>query len=651
MTRLQKLGTIVKDFRESSKETQLEFATRIGTHRTAIAHLEQGRKVPNPKLLTKICTVLKIPKVFWAEFIESKHTERLEFEDILSELVGKNISLDTLTTIEVNEAEKHIHQLFLKDIHIEQRRKNLNRCLIFYGIGKMIEPFYLKYFFNGFESIDTFKDAVKKYQKDSIRVFSTFSLAYQELNKNDENFQLFIEKLEKNELNKYEDRSEWKSIENIQNSDLPYLGYIAVEQVKKGSAERKKLIEFIDDLVKNFQDEGKINKEILLKKYNIKKINKMDTLLRKFNTRFEHSLLSSLFEVDLDLIVREKEHLAPKGAHELLRMEAAQEQGFANLTNYLTADYMDLYVATSMRTTGDFVSVNEFIEQLFNHKKIKPLKLRYFNPTQSWIGDRVAKGLVEALMLKRADITIYMAQKTDTFGKDSEASVSLGQGKPVIVYVPKLNIQEIKLDSEKLNQLEESELSKILKDEGNECNEEVTDCDKWSLLSSVIYQYLHKASNEIIINTVKQYWAEFDLESETNRIKSNDDKKEFRDLMDKIKNNEIVTDLTKSLRYHIIDIFIAVTVRFERRAEVFKDTHPLALQVILNSGVLNGILVSRSLDSCANLLYRLLENNLELKLEQDKENYKLIEVSTGSVIRVISKNLLLNHAFEQFYTV
>jgi len=100
-----------------------------------------------------------------------------------------------------------------------------------------------------------------------------------------------------------------------------------------------------------------------------------------------------------------------------------------NLANYLSADYLDVYVATSMRTDADFISVNRFVRSLFSHDLIRPLKLRYFNPTQSWIDDRVAKGPVEALMLRRASMTIYMAQKDDTFGKDSEASVALGQGK------------------------------------------------------------------------------------------------------------------------------------------------------------------------------------------------------------------------------
>ena len=79
---------------------------------------------------------------------------------------------------------------------------------------------------------------------------------------------------------------------------------------------------------------------------------------------------------------------------------------------------------------ADFVSVNHFVRSLFAHDKVRPVKLRFFNPTQSWIDDRIAKGLVEALMLRRAEFALYMAQKSDTFGKDSEASVALGQGKP-----------------------------------------------------------------------------------------------------------------------------------------------------------------------------------------------------------------------------
>ncbi|MPN30075.1 hypothetical protein SDC9_177532 [bioreactor metagenome] len=89
--------------------------------------------------------------------------------------------------------------------------------------------------------------------------------------------------------------------------------------------------------------------------------------------------------------------------------------------------------------------------------------------------------------------------------------------------------------------------------------------------------------------------------------------------------------------------------RFERRAKVFREVHPLALQIILSSGVLNGILVVRSIDSCAKLVNALIENNLELEITEDDDNYKLIEKNTLSTIRVISKHRLIANSFKTFF--
>jgi hypothetical protein len=41
-------------------------------------------------------------------------------------------------------------------------------------------------------------------------------------------------------------------------------------------------------------------------------------------------------------------------------------------------------------------SFSAFVRNLSSHEDIHPPKLRHFNPTQLWIDDRVAKGLVEA---------------------------------------------------------------------------------------------------------------------------------------------------------------------------------------------------------------------------------------------------------------
>lgn len=644
MTKLEELGLLIKNQRESNGESQEKFGQKLGSNRTAIAHLEQGRKLPELGLFITICETLKIPKNKWELFINQETFKRIEFETILSELVGKSVSLDLLSPIEQEEAKKHIDQLFESQGDENQMFDYLNRCLIFYGIKKVSKPFFHEFLSDDtFNSINTFKSSIQKYQEKVIRVFSTYALAYEELNKNEIIFNNFIKHLSPHDLTLYTRRNSWQSIVEIKNEDLKFLGYIAAEEVKKEEVERKSLTDFLDDVIKKCNHGGILDILILSKEYNVKTLNKMDTLLRKFNSKLVHGLFSSLFQVDIDLIVREKERLAPKDDNEIVKMKQIQDQAFANLSNYLTADYMDLYIATSMRSDGDFISVNQFVNNLIHHEDIRKLNLRYFNPTQSWIEDRVAKGLVEALMLKRANITIYMAQKSDTFGKDSEASVSLGQGKPVIVYVPKLVIEEVLLDTEELSKLDKSSLQKKL------LESETEDYDDQALLAAVLKQYLDQVSDSTLIATSKKYWAEFDFENETDRIKTIEEKKEFRDFIENIKLGNDIDEITGTLKINLKDILTAVTISYEKRARIFKEIHPLALQVILSSGVLNGIIVTRSLNSCANLLKNLLLNTLDLKLEIDENNYKLIEKTTGSVIRVISKNILLSYAFEQFY--
>jgi hypothetical protein len=92
-----------------------------------------------------------------------------------------------------------------------------------------------------------------------------------------------------------------------------------------------------------------------------------------------------------------------------------------------------------------------------------------------------------------------------------------------------------------------------------------------------------------------------------------------------------------------------VSIRFEGRAKLFREQHPLALQVILSTGVLNGILVARSVNSCASLLASLMRNELDLELREDEWNYRLVERTTDSTIRVISRNTLIVNAFSAFY--
>jgi transcriptional regulator with XRE-family HTH domain len=658
MATVKQLGEFVKLLRDKKGETQEVFANRIGTNRSRIAHLEQGERIPDPKLLEKICKDLNIPEDFWKPYTIPAHNKRKQFEEVLSELVGREVSLDILSDIEHEEANKHIKELFSAQEHEKQVLDNFNRCLIFYGVRKISDDFFYKYLTSSaFKNINTFEYAVEKYQKDAIRVFSTFALAYEELNSSNEELSEFIKELSPKDLDRYRNRNDWNSIIQIPDEDLSNLGYIAAEKVEKEEMERQDLIDFLQELVEEFSNKNNFSQhKILVNKYNVKKLNKMDSLLRKFNSTIEHGFMSSLFEVDISLLEIEIERLAPKQAKDIIVMRETQEKAFANLTNYLTADYMDLYIATSMRNEGDFISVNNFVNNLIKHNEISDLKLRYFNPTQSWIEDRIGKGLIEALMLKRSSVTIYMAQKSDTFGKDSEASVALGQGKPVIVYVPKIKIPEIDFDSSEISKLSDKDLLARL-----ESTEAEDGYDRQALLSSVIEKELQRTSKKMIEKTIKTCWAELDLESEVERIKVEEDfendvkkkkeeeqKKEFRQLIEDLKDEKEIS-LSDILFENIKKILLPVIINYEKRAKIFMEVHPLALQVILSTGVLNGILVVRSLDSCAYILKCLLKNEMDLKLQKDDDNYKLIETTTGSIIRVISKNILLGHSFEQFY--
>ena len=319
-----------------------------------------------------------------------------------------------------------------------------------------------------------------------------------------------------------------------------------------------------------------------------------------------------------------------------------------NLASYLSADYLDLYVATSMRSDADYVSVDQFVKTLFVNDLIRPLKLRYFNPTQSWIEDRIAKGLVEALMLKRAAVTIYMAQKSDTFGKDSEASVALGQGKPVIVYVPKLTVGKDVVDTETLYQLTRSELVRMTEDADPDF--EIDDAiDKEALVGVILTSRIDSASDEDLVDSIRRHWHDFDLYGEAARIHKAHLKADYRRVLDSIIQTDHTVNIPENIRDDLVRILVATAIRFEGRAKVFREIHPLALQVILSTGVLNGILVVRSVEQCAVVLHALLRNSLELDIVTDEKNYRLVERTTDSTVRVISRHKLLGNAFERHY--
>lgn len=288
----------------------------------------------------------------------------------------------------------------------------------------------------------------------------------------------------------------------------------------------------------------------------------------------------------------------PSNDQERKRMEEVREIGTYNYKSYLASDHLDVYVATSMRNRHEYLLVNNLINDIFSRPEIKQLNLRWFNPTQAFCKDRIDKGLLEGLMLKRAKCTIYLAQETDTLGKDSELASTLAQGKPVIAYIPKGEVEEITL------------LLDTLK------------------------------------NIYKGQKTEFEILSEQLRIIRPDlpwTNKDWRNILD----NPTDSNLNR------------IKEEFFREAKKYYDdryaklrNHPLGIQVNIETGVANGVLIVRSINDCAKLLKALLTDEVSFSLSETEngDGLHLIEEISNSIFRVVTTDKMLTNTFWNYYT-
>lgn len=291
-----------------------------------------------------------------------------------------------------------------------------------------------------------------------------------------------------------------------------------------------------------------------------------------------------------------------KGEKFRKRIERAKRLGEKNLVKYLTFNHMDVYVATSMRLYRDYINMGRFIKEVFNSPDIIALKIRYFDPTQVYSDERICKSLIESLMLKRAKCTVYCAQEAETLGKDSELAITLAQGKPVIVYVPSV-------DNEKEFKKELIEISK-------------------------------KENKEDPIIPLRRYLV---MNFQDTILKEPDLLK--TDNIDSIAN--VLTNKYKEF--------------YEKKAKLLHAIHPLAIQMDLNSGVANGVLLVRNANQCVKVLHRILTRQLKFYFEEKEpwnetlakgdyqKTYILREEITKSPFRVVIGDTLLTNSFWNFY--
>ncbi|HEX3130721.1 MAG TPA: hypothetical protein VH394_25520 [Thermoanaerobaculia bacterium] len=281
------------------------------------------------------------------------------------------------------------------------------------------------------------------------------------------------------------------------------------------------------------------------------------------------------------------------------KQAAVVSAGIRNHVAYLASDHLDVYIATSMREPHEYLLVNRLTGAIFDHPRLRELKLRWFDPTQAYCHDRIDKGLSEALMLRRAKCTVYFVQETDTLGKDSELASTLAQGKPVIAFVPQAD-KAYAID----------------------------------LLGRLQEIYPEKTKRELILEQLRVFDPGAAWNDSTVR--------EWLSTPKRFGVDEAMGRLTKAIREH-----------YDKRARMLREDHPLGIQVNLETGVANGVLVARSVEECSELIRRVLTRTLEFELEvkwlSDMKYVFLRETVSGSIFRVMSGDPMLTNAFWNFY--
>jgi hypothetical protein len=83
----------------------------------------------------------------------------------------------------------------------------------------------------------------------------------------------------------------------------------------------------------------------------------------------------------------------------------------------------------------------------------------------------------------------------------------------------------------------------------------------------------------------------------------------------------------------------------ERRALTFRDIHPLSLQTSPIDGVARGVIVTRSVETTADVVNAIFLGTLRFEILDDKLNWLLLDEITKSPVRVVAKDPILTTAF------
>jgi hypothetical protein len=478
-----------------------------------------------------------------------------------------------------------------------------------------VERAFFDHFFGADCSVGLIPDRVAGFQKAALRLYGNFVFAYRTLSriKDPKEFSEKVASIckdSKSELEALQNRRrKLLEVDRIDRDLTPFVGYLSMRNVPEDLRSCEFLLTAVRavdptadwdrylDVVHEMANPGECEPilEIVLN-------------YRGLTPEAELWAFRKFLEEAFDLLNRRTEEVRQ------VRARAAQNQDI-----YLTWDHMDVYFATSMRKAWEYMDLYDFIEQLMASEEFRDLGVRYFDPTQAYTDNRINKGLVEALMLKRARCTVYSVQDTDTLGKDSELASTLAQGKPVIAYVPDINVERRARQLFAEDPVTVLERMRFVLYADDQLAGRLTDGE---------YGLVSRVQDDLAEYCSKRIWLSIPDVSAAERLRDNLGD-EFLDFCRIVAQSEKVV--------------------YDKRAGTLKDSHPLAVQVNLATGVANGVLVVRTIPDCAALLRRILLSDMDFTLEEKEGMWSLREKISGCIHRVVTNDRKLNNCFWNFY--
>ena len=501
----------------------------------------------------------------------------------------------------------------LADDGREIDHSQLNELLLLVNKDRMGKPMF-RFVFGGACRVSQLEVAVERYQKIAMLRYGNFVFAYRILSRivDEDEFAAELGSLciEGDSTGAaYRARAQkLLEVENIPRDDTPLVGYLSATQIV-AEAGRSKLLRVA---AKTMGEVSSWNafEEVIRELSNPEEQLAVFGMIRNYQSRNPDRTAN-----DFAAYITE---VAPEIERRHARLQQVQSIATRNQDIYLTWDHMDVYFATSMRKAWEFADLYDFISGLMKRPAIHELNVRFFDPTQSYTGNRVDKGLVESLMLKRAKCTVYSVQDTDTLGKDSELAATLAQGKPVIAYVPS------KPEADRVVELLQEDPQTVLERLRFVLNADerfMTDMSAQDRTFVAEFRALTDFAHTVVFRSVPERQA-----VETFRLRHSSEMKRLCRL-----------------------IAVAEKRIYDSRANTLKRFHPLGIQVNLATGVANGVMVVRSFDECAALLRSILTDTMEFDLVEDGSMWYLRERISGSYFRVVTKNTKINNCFWNFY--